>query len=131
MTILHTIKPDGTYSSDEWTGELEYAAPPFRSLKSLLAQADPVHEGCDIEHVNVWWKGKLAHMFVDETGLYKPAKRNQRATRIYFNLTIKRDRLSPALIYDDLAKMPTYLSDDIQRGYCIVGVALLWEGDLE
>lgn len=131
MTVLHTILPDGTYRSEEWEGPLEYACPPFRALKGRLEEADSIHEGCDIEHVNVWWNGKLAHMFVDETGRYKPARRNDRATRIYYNMTMKREGRDQ-LLYEDLEQEPKNLPIGIEQpGYDIVGAALLWEGDME
>lgn len=131
MTLLHTIYADGTYKSEEWEGPLEYAAPPFRVLKGRLELADPVHAGCNIEHVNVWWHGKLAHMFVDETGRYKPACRNERATRIYYNMTLKREG-SDKLLYEDLAQSPKSLPIGIEQpGYDIVGAALLWEGGMK
>jgi hypothetical protein len=131
MTLLHTIYSDGTYKSEEWEGALEYAAPPFRALKGRLEVADPIHARCDIEHVNVWWHGKLAHMFVDEMGRYKPVRRNNRATRIYYNMTLKREHRDE-LLYDDIAQDPKSLPIGIEQpGFLIVGVALLWEGDME
>jgi hypothetical protein len=132
MTTLHTIFSDGTYKSEEYTGPLEYACVPFHDLQRRLADSDPVHHGCDIEHVNVWWNDKLAHMFVDETGRYKPVKRNDRATRIYYNMTCKRERREK-LLYTDLTAEPKPLAliEIEQPGHEIVGTALLWEGDME
>jgi len=132
MSLLHTIYSDGTYKSEEYTGPLEYACVPFSDLKKRLHDSDAVHQGCDIEHVNVWWNDKHAHMFVDETGLYKPAKRNDRATRIYYNMTCKREHREK-LLYTDLAAEPNPLAliEIEQPGYAIVGTALLWEGDMK
>jgi hypothetical protein len=130
MTTLHTILSDGTYKSEEYTGPLEYACIPFRDLKARLAASDPVHAGCDIEHVSVWWNGRVAHMFVDEAGRYKPTKRNDRATRIYYNMTLKHERRDN-LIYTDLSADPQPLTMFEEPGFDIMGTALLWEGGME
>jgi hypothetical protein len=131
MTLLHTLRPDGTYTSEDYTGRLDHACVPFAELKRRLTAADPIHKGCFIEHVNVYWNGGRAHMFVDEDVTFKEVRRNERATRIYYNASLQRLGRDD-LLFTELAAEPHPLPIGIEQpGFNIAGVALLWEGDME
>lgn len=130
MSLLHIIRADedNTYESKEWTGELEYACPPFSEIRKLIG----LEPDSMIEHVAVLWKGKRAHMFVDEIGAIRGLPRNERATRIYYNATISRRGLNRLVyVYDDLTKDPYQQILVEEPGFQIVGTAALWEGDME
>lgn len=126
MTIYHIIKPDDSVESLDWGDKpLEYGCIPFSHLKHLI--------GGYVEHVSVHWQGRRHHMFVDENGHSKGLKANRRATRIYWNATFSRKHKD--LIYSDLSQ-PTDVQvpddpDFISGLPLIVGVAVLWEGDME
>lgn len=124
MTQLHTIYPDGAVASEDYAGPVEYRAPPFAEMRHRLR--------CDtVEHVSVLWKGRPCHMFVDEDGRAKELPRNERATRVYYNATLRR-RGETAYLYDDLSSPANRLPRGFEDpGFYIVGAALLWEGDLE
>ena len=126
MTLLHIIRPDGTFESQEYTGPLECACPPWDDLAKMI---DCHHA----EHVNVLWKGKHAHMFVDDVGLAKELPFNARATRIYANATLDRSRALRHRIYSELADDPIVTRPfAVDDGYFnIVGTAVLWEGGFE
>lgn len=129
MTLLHVIRTDGTYSSEPYTGPLKYKCPPWGKLEELV--------GCSgVEHVNVLWKGRAAHMFVDDVGLFKYLPQNKRASRIYGNNTIARtlQTLHSPLIYNDLTQNPVPDRGDWQfpwDQFMIAGTAVLWEGEME
>lgn len=133
MTLLHVIRPDGFVESRDWTGPLEFEAPPLDQLKQII--------GCQqIEHVTVYWHGRRCHMFVDEHGLEKRLKQNDKATRVYYNANLHR-HAADGLMYGDFAQ-PAGVSSDVLReqtrevielfmnGPPVVGVAALWEGTL-
>ena len=135
MTQLHILKPDLTVRSVEWVAPLKYKCPDFKDMYDLV--------GTDcLEHVNVLWQGQKRHMFVDENGLSKALKFNLRATRIYWNATLKRNKRTD-LLYNDLSVPCGIGRDDllamkdsksplaILNHSVIVGTALLWEGEME
>lgn len=130
MTLLHTIIPTGIVTSEEYTGPLEYAAPPFATLRKMISGPNEAVR-TTIEHVNVLWKGKHAHMFVDEDGLAKCLPLNHKASRIYGNNMVSRERGAKSpLIYNDLQKPAFDYRFDFDT-FHVVGVAVLWEGDIE
>lgn len=125
MALLHVINTDGTFQSEEYQGELTYGTPSWEHLKSLMKIAP----GDLIEHVSVLWKGKRAHMFVDEEGIMHKLARNEKATRIYYNATFKRFGRA---LYNDLSIAPKFKDRAYEDpGFQIVGPAVLWEGDME
>lgn len=125
MTTYHIIKPTGEVLSDTFTGELEYGTPAFSTLRQMVG----VKENESLEHVSVLFRGKRAHMFVDEEGRLHRLPRNEKATRVYYNNTIARMGLAQYM-YDDLSvdPVPGFVEDP---GFDIVGTAVLWEGDME
>jgi hypothetical protein len=125
MTMYHVIKPDGTFVSEDYVGALEYGTPAFATLRQLIG----IKENETLEHVTVLWKGKRAHMFVDEDGRMHKKPRNEKATRIYYNFTFQRFRYSQ---YNDLTQHPNPADRFFEEpGFDIVGTAILWEGDME
>lgn len=124
MPLLHLINVDGSSTSKEYSGELEYLAPSFKEMYKIL--------NCStIEHVDVLFKGRPCHMFVDEDGRAHGLTRNELATRIYYNATFEREG-KLALITDRLEVPEGRLRAGVETpGFDIVGPALLWEGDLE
>lgn len=126
MTMYHVIKPDGTVVSTDYVGPLEYGTPAWATFRQLIG----LTEDDLIEHVSVLWKGKKAHMFVDEEGRAHGLPRNNKATRIYYNYTVSRVGL-PKQIYNDLSKDPLLDAPIEDLGFDIVGPAILWEGDME
>lgn len=126
MTMLHVIRPDGTYTSEDYVGELTYGTPAWATLRELVG----LKENELLEHVSVLWKGKQAHMLVDEEGRLHKKPYNEKATAIYYNCTFQRHRF---FTYNDLAKPPprSLITAIISPGFDIVGNAVLWEGGME
>lgn len=129
----HIISPNGEVKTAEYEDVLEFGCIPFAQMREMLG----FPEGTLLEHVNVLWRGKRAHMFVDEEGLLRnpPLPFNQAATRVYWNATMQREGRTE-MIYDSFFENPNYLGrleDPCDREDLapIVGPALLWEGDLE
>jgi hypothetical protein len=131
MTMLHVIKPDGTFTSEDYVGELVSGTPAWAHLRKLIG----LKENDLVEHVSVLWKGEQAHMLVDEEGIRHNLTPNVRATRIYYNNMLNRAELTKPLVYNDLNVDPTLSVSEwqtfYQPGYQIVGNAVLWEGDME
>lgn len=134
MTQYHILYPDGGTASGEWTGRLEHGWPSFKDIRSRLM----FEPNALLEHVSVLWKGRPAHMFVDEMGLITqpPRQVNPRASRIYWNATLNRFKYT-ALLYNDLTldyKVPrsySLLLNELELADSpIVGPAFLWEGVL-
>jgi hypothetical protein len=123
VTLLHVIETTGIVTSQNYMGELEFACPPLGYLRALVPLAS------DIEHVFVWFKDKQCHMFVDEHGRRKRLRRNEKATRVYYNAVFKRERVP--LIYNDLSYPVVPLPLLEINGFDIVGTAVLWEGEME
>lgn len=85
------------------------AIPSFEMMKRML----DFDKDTLIEHVNVLYNGKHAHMFVDEEGLLKGLHMNIFASTIYWQATINQhDKgeiilaalspiAGPALLYED------------------------------
>lgn len=131
----HLIEPSGTVTTAEWTGGLEYGCIPYDRIRELLSYKE-------IDHVSVIWRGRPAHMFVDELGLMHELQVNPKATRIYMNATFRREGLHD-FVYEDLERSPMFGdSTDFAKNLqarvlvysfrsMIVGRALLWEGGLE
>lgn len=127
MTMYHVIKPDGTVVSENYVGALEFGTPAWSYMRQLIG----LKENQNLEHVNVLWKGKAAHMFVDEDGIMHRLPRNEKATRIYYNYTLRRYHSKPEkYMYNDLTKDPNSAYVEIP-GFQILGTAFLWEGDME
>jgi len=74
------IRVDGTVTthSDELRGE---PGNWYKSLHDIFAEF--FGDDIEMEHVNVWHKGKYTDMFVDETGVLKGLPINPKATEIY------------------------------------------------
>ena len=132
MTLLHTIYPDGRVQSTQYTGPLQFDAPPSRFIAQII------DENALIEHVNVLWQGRHCHMFVDEVGHSKGLPANAKATRVYWNATW-RQMGRAELFYDDLERaahvdavtfeaLPHEVRAEMLQMPTIVGVAVLWEG---
>jgi hypothetical protein len=126
MTMYHVIKPDGTVTSEDYVGPLKYGTPAWSTFRQWIG----LDEDDLIEHVSVLWKGKKAHMFVDEEGRMHNLLINKKATAIYYNYTLQRHRFHT---YNDLSKDPdpAELLAVMEPGFDIVGTAILWEGDME
>lgn len=126
--LYHVIKPDGSVVSEDYVGKLEYGTPAWSMLRELVG----LKENDLLEHVSVLWKGKAAHMFVDEEGRLHKKSHNPKASRIYYNSTMQATG-HLRFIYDDLSKPPGNVEQlsVIFDGYDIVGTAVLWEGDME
>jgi len=127
MNMLHLLKVDGTVETEDYQGPLVYACPPWDWIKDRLGLR--AHE--NLEHVSVLWQDRYCHMFVDEEGLMHGLKRNDRATRIYYNATVCRQQKGTNFVYSDLSVDPRQQTVDETPGFMIVGPALLWEGDME
>lgn len=125
MTMFHVIKPDGSYTSGEYVGTLEFGTPAWSFMRQLVE----IKENESLEHVSVLWQGKQAHMFVDEEGRLHNKPRNEKATRIYYNNKVFFTDKNK--IYDDLSKDPKTDRIEELEGFDIVGTAVLWEGDME
>ena len=132
MTKLHVISTEGFVSSQDYKGALVNGAPHFSLIKELIG-------GGYVEHVNVLWKGKPAHLFVDEDGHFKKLKFNAKATRIYWNNSFRKMHLQ-AWEYDNLSikaqfaqtlPMPDVAKRFIESAAPILGIAVLWEGKFE
>lgn len=131
-TKLHIMSPDGSILVQEFTdSQLKYKCVPFEELRKLI--------GCDmVEHVTVLWRGARAHMFMDEDGYAFGKKANSRATRLYINNILSRQDMTKRYVYNDLTLPPELTTaewTDIYRiavGFNpIVGIACLWEGEME
>lgn len=124
----HIISPNGEVKTAEYEDVLEFSCIPFAQMLEMLGFS----EGTPLEHVNVLWRGKRAHMFVDEEGLLRnpPLRINAKATRVYWNATWS-DQAGKK--YYDLSAPPGNIDELSFRLQLppIVGPALLWEGDLE
>lgn len=131
--VYHIIEPSGNVHSSVWTGELENACIPVSRVRELLSIQH-------IEHVYVIWKGRPAHLFLDELGYLHELQVNPKATRIYMNATLRREGLHDYL-YEDLAASPMFKVVDLQDSIrarilihaakMVLGRALLWEGGYE
>jgi hypothetical protein len=111
---LHVIETDGAVTS------VSFSTPPtFDDIRQWVS--------CEtLEHVSVLFKGREAHMYVDEDGLSKDLPLNHRASRIYANVLLSRIGRPT---YDDLTIEPSrgvVISQD--RPLIIVGRAVLWCG---
>lgn len=76
-TTYTVIKPDGTQTD----GEVDWPKEP--GYTKIAALVRPLLDGAELEHVNVLFQNTPHDMFVDEEGLNKGLKRNEKATAIY------------------------------------------------
>jgi hypothetical protein len=61
------------------------------NLTTIRAAVDPFLNGGRLEHVSVLHQGKAKDMFVDEDFVAKDLPRNEEATKIYRNNSMKRN----------------------------------------
>jgi hypothetical protein len=82
---FRVLYPDGT----ETHGTVEMSDPP--TYDELRKVVEP-HLAADLEHVYVWndrSPGDRADMFVDEMGVLKNLPRNEEATRLYREASVR------------------------------------------
>lgn len=79
MTPYSVLQPNGTeiHGCVGWENDPGYT--------KIAALVEPLLDGADLEHVNVFHEGRYTDMFVDECSRLKGLPRNEKATAIYRN----------------------------------------------
>ncbi len=120
MPTLYILRPETPEEKDN--------PPERRELEELpdMGELQGLLNGAMIEHVTVYFDGRRAHMFVDDSSAMKANPRiNGRATAIYHNATRARAGHPGVLLYRKIDRFPLE-RDFIKDMPPICGIALLW-----
>jgi hypothetical protein len=85
-TTYIVLRPGDTLDNAERVVRDLKREPGYDTLRQVI---EPILDGAHLEHVNVLFDNKYTDMFVDDTGLLKGLPRNEVATAIYRNNTLK------------------------------------------